>query len=249
MLTLPVLAVASVTLGGLVWLGYRPKRQWTGLPAAPADSDGKGGRSAKTLWDWLQLLGIPAVLVLATIVFTASQSRQEHARAKDAEYEATLHAYLAQMSELVLDRRLLRSRLKADVRNIARTITLTTVRRLDGPRRGLVVRFLGDASLLRSDEFGGAPVVVSFADLQHAELAEANLSKAILSKANLGGAILSKADLGGADLRKANLSSADLRRAALGGADLHGANVLGADFRGATGANLADTRGEPVHRP
>jgi hypothetical protein len=46
------------------------------------------------------------------------------------------------MSALMLDRNLLRLRPRADVRAVARTVTLTALRRLDGERKGLVVRAL-----------------------------------------------------------------------------------------------------------
>jgi uncharacterized protein YjbI with pentapeptide repeats len=263
--TMLLAAAAFAIFGVLVLLAYAFRWQWTGLPAFDAEGDGAGGRPAKTLWDWLQLLGIPVALAALAFLLNNAQTRREQQRedqqaarqrtiAADADRESTLRAYLAQMSDLLLDRRLLRSKPGADVRTIARTTTLSAVRRLDGPRRGLVVQFLNDAFLLKNGESGGPPPVVVFmSDLQYAELARSHLGKANLNGANLGGAvlsgaILSQADLGGANLSGANLSGANLHEANLSGAnlietpliraDLSGANLHAADLRG---ANLVQT--------
>jgi hypothetical protein len=45
-------------VGGFVALAYWRRWEWTGLPAAHGvGEDGTVERPAKTLWDWLQLLG------------------------------------------------------------------------------------------------------------------------------------------------------------------------------------------------
>ena len=85
----------------------------------------------------------------------------------------------------------------------------------------------------------------------YANLNSADLSNANLSYANLRGADLSNANLRGADLSNANLSYANLRGADLRGANLNGTNLrcvyLNTDLRGAnlSGANLryANLRG------
>ena len=76
------------------------------------------------------------------------------------------------------------------------------------------------------------------ADLQGANLRDANLRGADLRGAILRGADLQRADLRssylwGAILRGADLQGANLRRSYLRGADLRGANLRGADLRGA----------------
>ena len=64
-------------------------------------------------------------------------------------------------------------------------------------------------------------------DLWFANLQVANLEDADLSFANLGRADLSFANLKGANLQGANLQEADLRGANLEGSDLRGANLEG----------------------
>ena len=115
---------------------------------------------AKTLWDWLQLLIVPAILIGVTFAWSASQARSDNKRedqriaadraaAEVARQDATLQTYLDQMSGLMLDKNLLTSKEGDAVRAVARTVTLTTLRRLDGSRKGEVVRFLAEARLSR----------------------------------------------------------------------------------------------------
>lgn len=288
----PLFVLASLVValvGCFVALAYWRRWEWTGLPAAHGvGENGAVDRPAKTLWDWLQLLGIPVVLAtLAFLLNDAQSSRelqrddqraaQQRRRAADAERENTLRTYFAQMSDLMLDRRLLRSKPGADVRKVARTATLTAVRRLDGLRRGLVVQFLAEARLLRrlkghsavvrvvsadlrSARLNGASVAVADlhgvdlrgADLSQADLLGANLNGANLVGANLVGTNLGQADVIGADLRRANLSDANPIEADLYGANLVGANLVGANLSGANlrRANLkgADLRGALLFR-
>jgi hypothetical protein len=275
MLTLVLFAGVFVGFGAFVVLAYRRRWQWTGLPARAAPDNKAGEWRAKTLWDWLQLLGIPVVLVALAFLLNEAQSSRELQRedqraaqqrrtAEDAERENTLRTYLAQMSDLMLHGGLLRSQSGADVRTVARTATLTAVRRLDGTRRGLVIRFLFEARLLRRRRAASAAVVVALADfsqaylrganLREADLRLANLRRANLSQAYLGGADLRLTDLGGADLRDAFLGGADLRGASLRGADLRGAilfdaNLLGADLRGSRDVDTTGSTGKPDHGP
>lgn len=239
-----LVVVAAFAFAALVVLAYRRKWQWTGLPAAPAARIGAEERPAKTLWDWLQLLGIPIVLASLAFWLNTSQNHrtQEHEdqramrqrrSASDADRENTLRTYLAQMSDLMLHSRLLRSKPGADVRNVARTATLTAVRRLDGSRKGLVVQFLVEARLLRRDKHARTRVVVASADLTHADLFGVSLREADLSQAVLRGADLSEANLSGANLRRADLVGAVLRKSVLRGADLPEAVLVQANLYGA----------------
>lgn len=242
MLTVTLSAGALAGFGAFVVLAYRRRWHWTGLPAAPASSTGVENRPAKTLWDWLQLLGIPVALATLAFFLNDAQSNRDQQRedrqaarqrtiAADAEREHTLRIYLAQMSDLMLERQLLRSKPGADVRNVARTATLTTVRRLDGPRRSLVVRFLAEAGLLVHEKDARATVSLTAANLREADLKSADLSRADFSGADLGGANFSGAFLSDAAFIAANLREANFREASLHRADLRSADLRGADFR------------------
>jgi uncharacterized protein YjbI with pentapeptide repeats len=246
------LACVGLALTVLIALAYRLRWRWTGFAEVRTPRTGdEDVQPAKTLWDWLQLLVIPLALAGLAFLLNQSQSDREQRRederaarertaATDSAREEALRGYLTQMSGLMLDRNLLRSRKGDDVRAVARTITLTTVRRVDGERKGVVVRFLAESRLLRSED----PKVAIYdanlrgANLVAAELIEANFNGANLPRANLARAFLNDAYLNGTNLRRANLRDASLFRAdlfaaELQGADLRGADLLGADLIGA----------------
>lgn len=226
------------------WLGVA-ERRWKKAP-------GEEVQPSKTVWDWLQLLIVPVMLAAIAFYFSASQASRDHSRedrriredrrlALAARQDATLQSYFTQMSELMLDRRLLESQAESGVREVARTVTLATVRRLDGRRRGEVVRFLVEADLLtvRPGE-SRPPVDLGGADLRGAELAGTFFPPG----SSLRGVDLRRARLDGARLQKTNLSRADLRNASLRKAVLEGVSLLESDLRGAVfdGSELKELR-------
>jgi uncharacterized protein YjbI with pentapeptide repeats len=215
------------------WLGVG-ERRWKKAPDEEV-------QPAKTLWDWLQLLIVPAILVAVTFAWSATQTRSDNKRedrriaadraaAGEARQDATLRGYLDQMSGLMLHEKLLTSKKGDGVSAVARTVTLATVRRLDGERRGDVVRFLSEARLLK----GKNPrVLLNGADLGDAHLEGAHLEGANLESTNLEGANLADAHLGGSSFDLANLKGADLERADLTGARLFATHLEGANLEDA----------------
>jgi uncharacterized protein YjbI with pentapeptide repeats len=133
------------------------------------------------------------------------------------------------MADLLLTEGLRSSDPQSEVRDLARARTLTALRRLDGPRKGLLVRFLREAKL------------------SQVNLANAQLRGAVLWFADLKGANLKEADLTGAQLWFADLQSADLTRANLSGAEFTGANLSDANLTWAN-LNLADLEGSILNR-
>ena len=95
------------------WLGVG-ERRWKKAPDEEV-------QPAKTLWDWLQLLIVPAILIAVTFAWSATQTRSDNRRedrriaadraaAEEARQDATLQSYLDQMSGLMLDKKLLTSK-------------------------------------------------------------------------------------------------------------------------------------------
>jgi uncharacterized protein YjbI with pentapeptide repeats len=210
---------------------------------------------SKTLWDWLQLLIVPAILIGVTFLWSASQTRSDSRRedrriaadrvaAEQVRRDTTLSDYFQRMSDLMLNKRLLSSKPRDAVRSVARTVTLTTLRRLDGGRKGEVVRFLEEARLI--DGSGSlvrlAGANLTFAFLTDADLTDANLTRAYLTRGDLTRGDLTRAKLTGADLRGANLRGANLTRAFLTDADLTSAFLTDAFL---TGADLKGAKGLP----
>lgn len=256
-LLIPFLLALALTF---IIVSYKFNLVWTGFTGGP--------ESYKTLYDWLQLLFVPAALTTFGFLlnYRESKAAEQHAdkerieeerradnerkaadrRAKaeqelalDNQREAALQAYLNEMSELLLHEDLLKSRPGDKFRSIARVRTITLLCQLDARRIGYVFSFLRESELMSSDS------EENIVSLYRADLEKINFSKARLNFANLSGAKLSNADLSeaelfGANLRKADLSYADLRRADLRKANLSDADLGDANLSGALlyGADL-----------
>jgi Pentapeptide repeats (8 copies) len=188
----------------------------------------------KTLWDWLGLLAIlaiPVVVGIGAAWYTAQQGKVSDRENTDNQRETALQKYFDKMSELLLDKRLGESSSNVKVESIARARTATILRILDPVRRGSLIRFLNQSSIL--------PTCI---EIEH-ELVSIDLSRADLTQVNLSGANLNGADLREAilyddfyvtqgNLNKTDLREADLRKANLGGADLRNTILKGADLSG-----------------
>ncbi len=125
-----VVAIILVVVIALIIIGYR--FDWTGFNG--------NNKSGKTLWDWLQLIIIPAVLTLGAIWFTSRRNhdlqiaREQHEHdlkiAADNQREAVLQGYLDKMSQLLLEKDLRKSQPEDEVRNIANVRTVTILPQL-----------------------------------------------------------------------------------------------------------------------
>lgn len=248
---LMVALVFVLVAGALLWFGYG--QPWTGF-GPYLNSKGDWERE-KTLWDWMELLLVPGVLAAGAAWFSWIQNKlqreaeERHVKASreietDRFREAALQDYVDRISDLVLEKGLRESSSGTEVRDLARARTITVLRRLDGSRKGALLRFLHESGLVD----GAQPAIsLNRADLGNAYLARADLSgsnlggtilrEAFLEAAHLGGADLSEADLQGAILVPADLSGANLNRARLSMADLNLANLRRADL---TGARVTD---------
>jgi len=218
-------------------------------------ADKKGGRKpwtlrefgGKTLWDWLQLLIVPVVLSLITVVFAWQQdirqdqienkrAKAERELARERAQDEALQAYLDQMSNLLLEKNLRESAKDSEVSTLARARTLTVLSRLDSARKQRLLQFLYEAGLLHQEN---AVIELNGADLSGIDLHFNNLSGGgpfLLNvartpfystgasqpskAANLSGVILSDANLESALLVYTDLSEADLRDANLRNAEL-----------------------------
>jgi uncharacterized protein YjbI with pentapeptide repeats len=245
------------------------------LLAKGSASLGWTGFRGKTLWDLLQLLIVPLVLVGIGLLFEMQQAAREDQRAEVerelAEQRAqdeALQAYLDEMSQLMLERKLLEAEQGDPVHTLAQARTSTAILRLDAEHNESVTRFLIDSGLALSSEASPRllrEITLSHATLSDAQLPDADLSDADLSGADLSNALLNNANLSGASLKGASLKGAALSEADLGLADevrqarvqdltpqdltdlraaitdLSGANLSGANLSGAdlSGANLS----------
>ena len=150
--------------------------------------------------------------------------------------EEAIQAYLDRMSDLLLNKELRKdlfpnvndklnpSGYDNPVRDVARTQTITILRRLEEykERQGRIIDFLRDTELYK---FIFKNVNLSGINLSQAKLYKINLQKASLESANL-----EEADLSSADLQQAVLSDVNLQKASLESANLQQAVLLDVNF-------------------
>jgi Pentapeptide repeats (8 copies) len=228
----------------------------------------------KSGWDKAAVIvqaagGLAIIVSLVALLIGVRQfNLQQKASAEqqlNQQRQDTLSDYLNDMSGLVLNYGLTKSKPSAPVRAIADARTITAVRDLDGDRKATLIRYLWEAHLITQPN----PVLNLFnADLNDAVFTNANLYQIYLSQVSLSNAVFTDArllgaylhrtvliqanlahanlecyeqitctNLSGAYLMRANLTDAKLSGADLAGADLSGANLRGADL---SGVNLHD---------
>ena len=247
--------ITLVAVIALIIIGY--SNDWTGFNAytklwiahmtnsasSPTFIRIEENQPAKTFWDWLQLLGvlaIPVVVGLGTVWFSTQQTRisevnreqqykTELQLAENQQQETALQTYIDKISELLLEKKLRKSKSEDEVGQIARVRTLTVLRRLDGERKGSVLRFLYESNLfhiisLREGDLRGANLRTIY--LSKADLSFANLEGADLSFAYMRESILVGADLNGANLYLTDLSNAYLKDASVTNEQLDKAKSL-----------------------
>src|SRR5918993_3949930 len=141
-----------------------------------------------TVRDWLPISGallVSVVIALGIWSITWQLEKLENQRAKAdrelAEQRAqdeALQAYLDQMSQLMLDRKLLEAEPSDPVHTLAQARTSTVILRLDAQHNNSVTRFLIDSGLALSSE-------ASARLLRDITLTDATLSDAVLPNADL----------------------------------------------------------------
>src|SRR5215217_2002306 len=136
-------AVAAVTILvlaiGILAFGYVFEAIWAGV---------KG----KRLWDWLDLLIVPAILLLAGTWM--SYKVEEHAQdmearqAKERELDAYLQHYFGQIQRLLIQENSLGEENADDARKFAEGHTYTLLKDLDPIRKGRLLTFLYESHLI-----------------------------------------------------------------------------------------------------
>jgi hypothetical protein len=172
-----------------------------------------GYRYDITLWDWLKLLIVPAVIAAGGVWFNRQQREREVEIAERHTQDEALQAYLDQLSDILIpskDQPSLHEARRGDsLSTVIRARTLTVLSRLDGTRKARVVQFLRESGLIYRDPRGSAVLELRGADLRGTDLVAADLVAADLSSTDLSGANLVSADLTGADLSSAILTAAE----------------------------------------
>jgi hypothetical protein len=154
-----------------------------------------GYRYDVTLWDWIKLLIVPAVIAGGGLWFNRQQRDRELESAREQRereveiaerrtQDEALQAYLDQMSDMLIPKTgqpsLYKARPGDSLSSVARARTRTVLWRLDRSRKGSLVQFLYEAGLIAKNR----PIVA----MRGANLSGANLIEADLSEADLSGA-------------------------------------------------------------
>jgi uncharacterized protein YjbI with pentapeptide repeats len=191
-------ALAVALVGILIWAGYTRWSDYTGF-------------AEKTLWDWLGLVGISSAIALVGWIVTRKQRERDEAIALEQAQDSALAAYLDQMSNLIVDQKLLEKR-ETSVCKIAQARTIAVLLGLDREHKRRPLKLVYELDLIGNGD--------NIIQLKNAGLDHANLSELTLSGAYLRCADLRATDLSGGDLSDSNLNLTDLRGANLSRADL-----------------------------
>src|SRR5215213_3652333 len=147
-----VVIIVALVVALIIVLGYVREWEWTGLVKDKA-------YTKRTLWDWLQLLIIPAVLAGGGLWFNRQQREQELQTADRRAQDEARQAYLDQMSDMLIsnkDQPSLSDEHPPDsLKTVARARTLTVLPRLAADRKARVVQFLYESGLITK----GRPIV------------------------------------------------------------------------------------------
>jgi uncharacterized protein YjbI with pentapeptide repeats len=255
--TLVALFLAVSVLGG-----YLGRWDWVGLDAHTASTPQNATyQPPKTLWDWLQLLIVPAALAVGGYWFTTQQNRRQAAaevrqrerdaeearerREEDAELaqdkrrDDVLAAYFDRMSTLLLQHQLSPSATTGTTEAHAER---ETEEELEKPAVSVVARALTVSTLRQLDDSRNG-LLLGF--LRELGLLDPDAPVISLAGANLERVNLETLDLEGLDLAGAYLDDADLAFAYCKEVNLEDATLTDASFSYAhlveahlSGANL-----------
>ncbi len=177
---------------------------------------GFGGRvdngMMNSLSDWLGLMLVLVVFLGIIYWWRRSTLKIEQATVTATLVHNSVESFVDRMMDLMMERGLRESQEGDEIRILARALTSTALRNVDGLGKGYIVEFLHQSSLLNVRD----PIV---------DLSELQLTTADLQGYNLVGASLQRTDLRNALLRSANLSTADLRASRLENSDMSQANL------------------------
>jgi hypothetical protein len=204
-------------------------------------------QGGKTLWDWLNLLGVPlSLLILGFVLEQLRQQRDKEAdriqrrRDEEAAKEEVLQTYFDRLSTLLIDQNIFEIAAKNDYiyRENWRGIEIEHSPSFSNDQQVLLEAAIDvirarTLSILRrfEDDSRRKTSVIRF--LIEAEVIQKlglELSNFELSRVDLRGVDFSEVDLRGAKLIQARLSGSKLIKANLSGADLSDAELDWADL-------------------
>ena len=166
-----------VALGaaGLIWLLIQWHILMTGFDQQITTlQPNQSYRPAKTLWDWLQLAGIPVALAFIAYLFQDATKKSEQRISLENQRNEILQKYVDAMSELILSaewstaiKEFRDSRKRTNPQIVARARTQVALVALqsepqDSRRRGQIIRFLAENGLLQAPDLASEALLRRF---------------------------------------------------------------------------------------
>lgn len=236
-----VITIFIIFVGYYAFFPYKAP-EWTGF----GPHDEKIPR-AKTLWDWLEIIIIPATIAIVGGIIKEAEKEKNIKENKEKLQLNNIDNYYKIISELLTRNNLLE--LNADDSNwtIARARTILALEQADNERKGQILQFLYESKLLQSpiiinltganfknSELDG--IVFRRAEIKGAYFNNSLIRNAFLDESNLTGCDLSGVDFSGSSLSNCNMSYANLTGAKLVKLDLttvdfEGCNLTNCDIR------------------
>jgi uncharacterized protein YjbI with pentapeptide repeats len=197
------------------------------------------GFAGKTLFEWLNLLGvlaIPVVVGLGTVAITTQQRKAQEKAEQKQQYKDALQTFINTITKLILEKDLLDAPEGSPARTMAQAQTTMTLSWLidSHGHKAALLQFMHGANLIKNPD----PVI----SLSPTFNRERNHNVLNYLTAQWEGINLYGADLHDACLRQIDLRNADLRKVDLSEADLSGVDLSGADLSEAilSGAKVTD---------
>lgn len=244
-----IIIIALLAIGGgfLFYWAVQPDNspEWTGF-GTYTETENK--TRYKTLWDWLDLIIIPASIGLFAWMYTEFEKDKNEKLEEEKTKSGILESFINTMTELLVQHNLATNPDQKRLA-IARTRINMALGQLDGHRKGLILQFLYESDLidknpifkLLGNNFNDSildNIVLGEAEIKGAYFKNASIRNANLNGINLTSSNLANADLFETQLDQANLSytnltnvnfeNTDLRTVEFEGADLTNANLNGA---------------------
>lgn len=203
---------------------------------------------SKSIWDGLQLLGVPIILVILGARFQVSQQRQaDRVASKQREQEAdeaseeVLQLFFDRISALLIDNNLMALTIREKEISLLdqnlivlatkdKSLSSKEVAVLEASRDIIRARTLSILRRFEEDTERKGSVVRFLLETEVVSKLKVSLCRANLSDIDLENSDISRSNLSMANLNRTNLIRANLRDSNLGGADLVRAGLVGANL-------------------
>ena len=234
-------------VGYVAFQALRPNPPtWTGFGESTKKDDIV---AAKTLWDWLDLLIIPAVIAIIGWSYNKADKTKTRRSEEEKAQNETLNLFIQKLTILVTEKNLLNDT-SGQIKAIARTTINLSFNCLNGERKGQALQFLYESNLIDNQPIINLvgsnlrnivldEIVLSKSEIRGAYFNNASLLDTNLNEANLIGCDFTKANLSGSLTRNLDLSYSDLTEAKLMNMDLTTVNFEGVTL---TKANLKGSK-------